>query len=165
MSGNEMVLTGDQWSLISVGRAIENCRTFKIWSDIFRKENFEIEDLMAMGKNYPHIAEATLLFSLFSVRRLEEFLRDKPQSDDLHWHSFGINRDFVQQGESRLLSDAERRAVNKSIAHLTAVGDMDFDEQEDAVKTLERIYPFLDRLEAEVARVSQEANTSPEVPK
>lgn len=160
MPGVEVELTDVQWNLLSIGCTMEHCRTFKIWCDTFPPENFGTDDMIRMKDSYDQLAESAILFSLLSVRKLEDLFRDAAQQDDLNYATFGIDRDFVLEGGTQLLTADERIIVNKSIAHLTERGALDFDGQEDAVATLERIYPALDRLEAELKRLG-EASQNP----
>ncbi len=133
----------------SIVVAIKDCFAIDIWEQDFYepfKSCGDPEELIWGYNSHETVYRATLCFSLISLRKMADFLENKKKRrDDITISDFGM--DFkALTGQETLIDDRMREKVNKTIAHLTHLGEANNEDLEELRAELERCRPTLEKL-------------------
>jgi len=150
MDSDENELNALAELLIPVLASVQSCRTHEFW----RKACSQIKynDTQYVYGEYETIGDATMLFSLISLRKIDDFLSDekKKRNTDVRYNDFGIGRKAVLLDAESIISHDVRSKINKCIAHFTDFGDPSVEDLEEFDQALEAAEPALGRLEEQI---------------
>ena len=134
--------------LIPVLADVQSCRAYKFWRKTFGHIG-DGQNALYVGGEFETIADATILFSLISLRKIDEFLSNdrKRKSTDIHYSEFEICRDEILMDREDVLPKDVRQSINQTIAHFTDLGQPSAEDWEKFEHVLEAAEPTLKRLE------------------
>ncbi len=153
MWNNEDDLNAIGEYLIPVLASVESCRANEYWRKTYGQ--IEGEDALYVYGEYEIIGDATMLFSLISLRKIDEFLSDGKTRlpSDIRYSDYGICREAVLLDSNSIISQGVRKKINKHIAHFTDLGDPDVEDWGEFYQALEMAKPALKRLEEVIRRL------------
>jgi len=133
--------------LIPVLASIKSCRANEFWRKTYG--NVEGNGTVYVCGEYEIISDATMLFSLISLRKIDEFLSNakKKKTTDIRYSDFGICREDVLLDSKSIVSQDVRNSINTSVAHFTDFGDPSVEDWEEFGRALKMSKAPLKRLE------------------
>lgn len=139
--------------LVPVLASVESCHAYEFWRKTYGQTDGS--DALYVYGEYETINDATILFSLISLRKIDDFLSDtkKMKPKDIRYSDFGICRETVLLERESIISQDVRNKINKCIAHLTDLGDPSVDDWEGLEQALEMAKPTLNRLKEVIRRL------------
>lgn len=144
---------------------INHCFAFTLWCKDFA--SVIGEDIIHVDVAFDIVSDSTRLHSFLALRKLDDFLGGvRPKPDDLTSDKMGIDKAVVLgTGRATFLIEADRKNINKGVAHLTEKLTADPDSEVDLIRITSDSIPILERLVSELKKLNASGKAKPYIDK